>query len=70
MEFLGNTTVALRNPPNVDQSGSFTRMSMHIKTQQSDALLAYVGAKFVPDRPGPTPVSITTQSLCNRKERN
>ncbi|XP_021350179.1 laminin subunit alpha-like isoform X1 [Mizuhopecten yessoensis] len=53
MEFLGNTTVALRNPPDIDLAGSYSRLTTYIRTQQSDALLAYIGAEFIPDRPDP-----------------
>ncbi|XP_060084831.1 laminin subunit alpha-like [Ylistrum balloti] len=50
MEFLGNTTVALRNPPDVDLAGSYSRFTTYIRTQQSDALLAYIGEEFIPER--------------------
>lgn len=51
MEFLGNTTVTLRNPENINEAGSFTRLSMYIQTTQKDALLAYVGGDHIPGRP-------------------
>ena len=51
IEFLGNTTVTLRNPVNIDEAGSYTRLSMYIQTTQRDALLAYVGGDHSPGRP-------------------
>ncbi|XP_063440155.1 laminin-like protein epi-1 isoform X2 [Mytilus trossulus] len=51
LEFLGNTTVTLRNPENINEAGSFTRLSMYIQTTQKDALLAYVGGDHIPGRP-------------------
>ncbi|KAK3091660.1 hypothetical protein FSP39_021617 [Pinctada imbricata] len=51
MEFLGNTTVQLRNPENVDQAGSYTTLSMYIQTRQQNAMLAYVGAEMIDGRP-------------------
>lgn len=57
MEFLGNTTVAFRNPPDIDQAGSYSRLTMHVRTTNPDALLAYVGAEFIPDRQTPVCIS-------------
>jgi len=47
----------LRNPVNIDEAGSYTRLSMYIQTTQRDALLAYVGGDHSPGRPL-TPVSL------------
>ncbi|GFS13654.1 laminin subunit alpha, partial [Elysia marginata] len=43
LSFLGNTTVTLRNPPTLKDTGSYSTVSMFLKTDQSDALLMYVG---------------------------
>ncbi|KAK3796923.1 hypothetical protein RRG08_032228 [Elysia crispata] len=43
LSFLGNTTVTLRNPPVLKDTGSYSTVSMFLKTGQSDALLMYVG---------------------------
>ena len=51
LEFLGNTTVTLRNPQNIEEAGSFSRLSMYIRTTKSDSMLAYVGGDYVPGRP-------------------
>ncbi|KAK7100839.1 laminin subunit alpha-like isoform X2 [Littorina saxatilis] len=45
LKFLGNTTVTARNPPQLDQAGSYTQLSLYFKTSQADALLAYVGGQ-------------------------
>ena len=45
LKFLGNTTVTARSPPQLEQAGSYTQLSLYFKTTQSDALLAYVGGQ-------------------------
>ncbi|XP_055884413.1 laminin subunit alpha-like isoform X2 [Biomphalaria glabrata] len=43
LHFLGNTSLTLRNPAKLDDTGSYTRVSVYIKTSQPEALLVYVG---------------------------
>ncbi|RUS82429.1 hypothetical protein EGW08_009817 [Elysia chlorotica] len=43
LSFLGNTTVTLRNPPVLKDTGSYSTVSVFLKTSQPDALLMYVG---------------------------
>ncbi|KAH9496293.1 hypothetical protein Btru_018041, partial [Bulinus truncatus] len=43
LKFLGNTTVTLRNPDKLEDTGSFTTLSVYFITNQSDALLVYIG---------------------------
>ncbi|XP_076440495.1 laminin subunit alpha-like [Babylonia areolata] len=45
LKFLGNTTVTARNPPKLEQTGSYSQLSMYFKSTQSDALLAYIGGE-------------------------
>ncbi|XP_041356694.1 laminin subunit alpha-like [Gigantopelta aegis] len=52
-KFLGNTTVTLRNPPNVEQAGSYTKVSFFIQTDQSNGLLMYLGGDQKSGRPMP-----------------
>ena len=49
LKFLGNTTVTARNPPKLEQAGSYSQLSLYFKTTQSDALLAYMGGQPRPD---------------------
>ena len=44
LKFLGNTTVTLRNPPSVDQAGSYSKVSLFFKTAAENALLLYAGS--------------------------
>ncbi|XP_012943161.1 laminin subunit alpha isoform X2 [Aplysia californica] len=43
LRFLGNTTVTLRNPPMLEDTGSYSKVSVFFKTTQADALLLYIG---------------------------
>ncbi|GFO21134.1 laminin subunit alpha-3 [Plakobranchus ocellatus] len=43
MQFLGNTTVTLRNPPELSDTGSYSTVSLFLKTAEPDALLMYAG---------------------------
>jgi len=43
LKFHGNTTVTLRNPANLEDSGSLSELSVFFKTNQTDALLVYIG---------------------------
>ncbi|CAL1548003.1 unnamed protein product [Lymnaea stagnalis] len=58
LSLLGNTTVTLRNPPTLEDSGSFSQLSLLYKTNESDALLVYIG-----DNLNTKPVSRVTRSL-------
>ncbi|XP_029655372.1 laminin subunit alpha [Octopus sinensis] len=40
---FSDTAVRLRNPPQVDSSGSYTKVSMHVKTYARNGLLTYIG---------------------------
>ncbi len=44
VQFFHNTTLQLRNPQNMVQAGSYTKLQMYFKTKQDNALLAYLGA--------------------------
>ena len=44
LKFLGNTTVTLRNPPNVAEAGSYSKVSLFFKTAAENALLFYAGS--------------------------
>ncbi|BFY99968.1 hypothetical protein BsWGS_03008 [Bradybaena similaris] len=44
LRFLGNSTVTLRNPPNLEDAGSYSKVSVFFKTTQPDALILYVGS--------------------------
>uniref|UniRef100_A0A0B7BNE7 Laminin subunit alpha n=1 Tax=Arion vulgaris TaxID=1028688 RepID=A0A0B7BNE7_9EUPU len=43
LRFMGNSTVTLRNPPNLEEAGSYSKVSVFFKSTQLDALLLYVG---------------------------
>ncbi|XP_059144332.1 laminin subunit alpha-like [Physella acuta] len=43
LSFLGNTTVTLRSPPELENTASKTKISFTIKTNSTDALLVYIG---------------------------
>eukprot|EP00106_Octopus_bimaculoides_P021089 XP_014788531.1 PREDICTED: laminin subunit alpha-like [Octopus bimaculoides] len=40
---FSDSAVRLRNPPQVDSSGSYTKVSMHVKTYARNGLLTYIG---------------------------
>ena len=44
--FMRNTTLQLRNPKNIAQAGSYTKLSIFFKTAERNGFLAYIG----PDR--------------------
>jgi predicted TIM-barrel enzyme len=43
LNLLGNTSVTLRNPAKLGDTGSFTRLSVYFNTTQPDSLLIYIG---------------------------
>ncbi|XP_071119471.1 laminin subunit alpha-like [Haliotis cracherodii] len=43
IRFVGNTSLTLRNPANLEQAGSYTKISLFFKTTQEDGLLYYMG---------------------------
>ncbi|XP_053393780.1 laminin subunit alpha-like isoform X2 [Mercenaria mercenaria] len=45
LNFLGNTSVTLRNPPNVAQAGSYSQVDLFFKTNSENGLLLYAGSK-------------------------
>ncbi|WAR24784.1 LAMA-like protein [Mya arenaria] len=46
LNFLGNTTVELRNPRNVAQAGSYSDVSLFFKTTDENGLLLYAGSEM------------------------
>ncbi|XP_022314761.2 laminin subunit alpha-like [Crassostrea virginica] len=58
LEFVGNTSVTLRNPANIDSAGSYSTLSMFVQTRSKRALLAYVGADMMPNRLTPDFMSL------------
>ncbi|KAL3869382.1 hypothetical protein ACJMK2_042067 [Sinanodonta woodiana] len=45
LQFLGNSSVTLRNPRSIEQAGSYSMVSLFIKTTQENGLLLYTGAE-------------------------
>ena len=51
VNFHLNTSLQIRNPPNLAESGSHTQLSMYFITEQPDGFLAYLGPDHFSDRP-------------------
>jgi laminin alpha 3/5 len=43
MQFLPESSLMLRNPPNMANAGSYSKLSLYFKTNQENGFLAYVG---------------------------
>lgn len=47
LRLFPNTTVRLRNPPVQYMSDSYNKITMHVKTNSTDGLLAYIGSPLM-----------------------
>lgn len=43
LRLFANTTLRLRNPPYLESSGSYSKLSMNVKTNSKTGLLSYIG---------------------------
>ena len=58
LTFERDTVLQVHNPQNLEQAGSYTKLSLYVKTTDSNAFLAYIGPEDNVDR-------TTSVSDCN-----
>ncbi|ESO94906.1 hypothetical protein LOTGIDRAFT_144813 [Lottia gigantea] len=53
LQYLANTTLTLRNPPNIEQAGSHSKVSFYFRTKNLNGFLLYLGGDQKSGRPEP-----------------
>ncbi|KAK6179097.1 hypothetical protein SNE40_011531 [Patella caerulea] len=53
LRFLSNTTLTVRNPANIEQAGSYSKVSFYFRTDNLNGLLLYLGGDQKSGRPEP-----------------
>ena len=50
LTFEPDTVLQVRNPQNLEQAGSYTKLSLYFKTKEANGFLAYIGPEGDDDR--------------------